>query len=75
MSDSIPAVFENGVFRPLTKVEMPEGEEVEVFLISKDQQSSFRSREILRSIAELPIEGKNGKYSGEDHDEILYPKE
>jgi predicted DNA-binding antitoxin AbrB/MazE fold protein len=75
MSNSIPAVFENGVFRPLEKVEISEGEEVEVLLISRHQHSPVRSREILKTIAELPIEGKNGNFSSEDHDEILYPKE
>ncbi|MFN0140067.1 MAG: antitoxin family protein [Pyrinomonadaceae bacterium] len=74
MSHTIPAIFENGVFRPLEKVELNNGEEVEMILLDKTQHNPKRSREILNEIAKLPIEGGENGFSGRDHDQVLYPK-
>lgn len=74
MSHTISAIFENGVFRPLEKVELTNGEEVEVILLDRAETSPKRSLEILTEIANLPMEGSTNGFSGEDHDQILYPK-
>lgn len=74
MSHTIPAIFENGVFRPLEKVELTNGEAVEVILLDKADTDPRRSREILTELAKLPIEGNTNGFSGQDHDQILYPK-
>ena len=68
MSHTIPAVFENGVFRPLEKVELDNGEEVEVILLDRADTRPKRSREILSAIAGLPMEDDTNGFSGEDHD-------
>ena len=75
MSHTIPAIFENGVFRPLEKVELDNGEEVEVILLDKADTGPQKSRDILAEIAALPMEGNTNGFSGADHDQILYPKE
>lgn len=74
MSHTIPAIFENGVFRPLQKVELDNGEAVEVILLDRTDKTPKRSREILTDIANLPMEGDTNGFSGENHDQILYPK-
>lgn len=71
MSHTIPAIFENGVFRPLQKVELDNGEEVEVILLDRTDTTPKRSREILTEIANLPMEGDTNGFSGETHDQIL----
>ena len=74
MSHTISAIFENGVFRPLEKVELTNGEAVEVILLDRSETDPKRSREILTEIANLPMEGSTNGFSGQDHDQILYPK-
>jgi len=74
MSHTIPAVFENGIIRPLQHVELDNGEEVEVILLKKGDIDAAEARSILTRIAELPLEGLNEDFSGAEHDSILYPK-
>ena len=74
MSHTISAIFENGVFRPLEKVELNNGEAVEVILLDKTETNPKMSREILTEISKLPVEGSTNGFSGEDHDHVLYPK-
>jgi len=68
MSQTITAIFEDGVIRPLEEIELTNGEEVEVILVKKPQASPKESRKILSEIAALPVEGSNNGFSGEDHD-------
>lgn len=74
MSESISAIFENGKFRPLSNVDLDEGEEVNVILLRKSDSDPVESRRILSRIASLPAEGSSDEFSGADHDTILYPK-
>jgi|CXWL01.1.fsa_nt_gi predicted DNA-binding antitoxin AbrB/MazE fold protein len=76
MSHTIAAIYENGVFRPLEKVDLDNGEEVEVILLDRAEPNSpQRSRDILAEIAALPMESNTNGFSGKDHDDILYPKQ
>jgi len=75
MSRQIQAVYENGVIRPLEPVHLAEGEELDVILISRQARSPRKAAQILADIAKLPIEGKTDEFSGEHHDQILYPNE
>jgi len=75
MSQQIQAVYENGVIRPLEPVHLAEGEELDVILISRQAKNPRPSARILADIAKLPIEGKTDEFSGEQHDQILYPNE
>lgn len=74
MSEHISAIYENGTFRPLSKVDIDEGEEVDVILVRKSDSDPADSRRVLSRIASLPIEASDGEFSGADHDTILYPK-
>ena len=75
MSKQIQAVYENGMIRPLEPVQLAEGEELDVILISRQARDPRASARILADIAKLPIEGKTDEFSGEQHDRILYPNE
>lgn len=75
MSHTIAAIYENGVFRPLERVDLDNGEKVEVILLDRADASPQKSREILSAIAALPMEGNSNGFSGKDHDDILYPKQ
>ncbi len=83
MSDTIPAVFDSGVFRPLEPVELAEGTQVIVQVPAAAVQSAEFSpeelarqqsaiREFLDRMGALPDEGPNDGFSGRDHDKILY---
>lgn len=74
MTHTITAIYENGIIRRLEKVELDNGETVEVILLNKTDADPTRSRQILSEIASLPIESESNGFSGEDHDQILYPK-
>ena len=73
MSHTIPAVYENGLIRPLEEVVLKEGEEVSV-IIGNNDVSAEKARDILASIAALPLENPGDRFSGADHDTVLYPK-
>lgn len=74
MSSVIHAIYENGVIRPFGPVGLADGDEVDVFLLKKDHLDPQRTRQTLNEIADLPIEGEPDNFSGENHDEVLYPK-
>ena len=74
MSHTIAAIYENGVFRPSERVDLDNGEEVEVILLDRSEPTSpQRSRDILAEIAALPVESSTNGFSGNSHDDILYP--
>lgn len=82
----IEVIYENGVFRPLRPVELPEGSRGEVFVLpeaTEDQipadghespgQKAYR---LIQAIADLPLERQPDERTNiaEHHDDILYPK-
>lgn len=73
MSQQIYAVYTGGVIRPLEPVSLTEGETLNILLLPEQKQSKVSPIEILSSIAGLSIEGKDDGFSGEDHDQVLYP--
>ncbi len=75
MNRTIRAIYEDGVFLPLERVDLDNGEEVGVILLDKVDTGPQKSQKILAEIAALPMEGNTNGFSGEDHDQILYPKE
>jgi len=75
MSHTIAAIYENGVFRPLERVDLDNGEEVEVILLDRSETDPQNASEILSAIAAMPMEGNTNGFSGIDHDDILYPKQ
>jgi predicted DNA-binding antitoxin AbrB/MazE fold protein len=56
--------------QPIT---LEEGSKVQVIIIPlESNEQPKRTLEILKKIAELPIEGKIDTFDGKDHDQVLY---
>jgi predicted DNA-binding antitoxin AbrB/MazE fold protein len=84
MNESIPAVFVEGVFRPLGPVDLAEGTEVAIPLpragskvsgeLTPEQLAKQRAaiEALIAEIEALPPEGPDDGFSGRDHDKILY---
>lgn len=89
--ETIKAVYEGGVFRPLNPVELPEGVWVEVNVIgqngrqaTEDDQSPRKATKplvgeelaaLLAEIDALPLEGEPDPTLSTRYREILYPKQ
>ena len=74
MTETLKAIYRDGTLvinRPLL---ITNGDEVEVVVIAEDRSRSDGGKvaERLAEIAALPLEGKTDKFSGRDHDRILY---
>jgi predicted DNA-binding antitoxin AbrB/MazE fold protein len=75
MSQTISAIYENGVLRPEKPLEVSEGTQVElVITVLENKKQNKTPAELLAEIAALPSEGKGEKFSNRDHDRILYGK-
>jgi predicted DNA-binding antitoxin AbrB/MazE fold protein len=73
MTTTVEAIYEQGVLRLKEPISLAEGAEVEVIVISREPAvGEPRPAEILAAIATLPLEGEEGKFSGRNHDSILY---
>ena len=89
MDQSIQAVYEHGVFKPLGPVALNEHEVVSITIglpaetarqISEDSESADRQREVLLRFIEemksMPDNNPKDGLSNRDHDQILYgPKQ
>ncbi len=75
MTKQIEAVYENGVLRPVHPINIPEGEHLQLIVItSGDAPQNGNAAASLAEIAALPIEGDSDAFSGRDHDTLLYPQ-
>ncbi len=74
MTKEIEAVYEQGVFRPLEPLGLPEGARLRIIFVSRHEESTQRAADRLAEIAALPLEGATDEFSGKDHDSILYPQ-
>jgi predicted DNA-binding antitoxin AbrB/MazE fold protein len=73
MSTSVEAIYENGVFRPVQRVDLAEGTRVEVIVIARESPPRKRTpAEIAAEIAAMDVESDSEGFSGRDHDQILY---
>src|SRR6185437_2880134 len=73
MTNRITAVFEHGVFRPVTPVTLHEGARVELAFESEQPLKAPQAMlEDIEEIARMPLEGPNDGFPGADHDRILY---
>lgn len=83
MQDSVPAIYEGGLLRPLVPLALPEGAEVALRIVPPAHVANVEREErlarqklaidkILRDAKELPPEGIDDGFSGADHDSILY---
>ncbi len=73
MSQTISAVYENGTLILDEPLAVSNGVKVEIIVVPPKKQVQEKTpAEILAELAALPIEGKTDKFSGRDHDKILY---
>jgi predicted DNA-binding antitoxin AbrB/MazE fold protein len=72
MSEKISATYENGVLVLEKPLSVSEGSKVEIIVVKKKTKKT--PAELLAEIAALPLEGKGEKFSGREHDRILYGK-
>jgi len=82
MENTVPAIYEGGLLRPLIPLSLPDGAQVELRIETKtvvdsEQQDRLAKQrraieKILRDAKELPLEGIDDGFSGSDHDSILY---
>lgn len=80
MSYDVEAVFDDGVFRPLVPIAIPNGQQVRLHVeerAAEDGAEIIAQRkaaiaEFLRLAEELPPEGPDDGFSGADHDRVLY---
>lgn len=75
MTKQVEAVYEQGRLRPLEPLQLPEGARLRIILVTRDEADARATpAEILAEIAGLPLEGAPDRFSGEDHDAVLYPQ-
>lgn len=79
MTHEVRAIYENGQFRPLEPVALPEHGLVSLVITSAgtgNATPSSGNKENLQAaldrVAQLPIEGPDDGFSGADHDLVLY---
>ena len=72
MTATIQAVFENGVLRRLSPLDLDEGQTVEVLIADKETVAAEDAATILGEIAALPVEGGGDPWTSRDHDQVLY---
>lgn len=74
MTKPITAVYQAGVLRPTTPLDLADGTRVELILVSEGKNGKQPKRSaasILAEIAALPTAGGDPRTS-EEHDKILY---
>lgn len=65
MTKQIEAVYENGVLRPVHPINIPEGEHLQLIVITRqDAPQNGNAAASLAEIAALPIEGDSDAFSG-----------
>lgn len=80
MDQQLPAIFENGVLRPLVPLDLPEQSQVSIVVRAdetatapfdlKKQQDALD--EMFREIQKIPQTPVNDGLSNRDHDHIIY---
>lgn len=74
MSQKIKAVYENGTLVLDKPLAISNGSKVEIVVVSDKEEAGFVAKR-LAEIAAMPLEGDGEKFSGRDHDQILYGKD
>ena len=74
MTTTVKAVYENGVFRPVNPIDLPEGTPVEFTLTMEDGlPDAAATAAAMARIAALPHEGDaSDQFVSENHDHYLY---
>lgn len=68
----IEAIYESGVLRLLEPIDLAENTQVQVIVIPKEKTTHQKSpREILKEIADIPMEGKEEGFLGQEHEQFI----
>ncbi|MCZ7398587.1 MAG: antitoxin family protein [Candidatus Methanoperedens sp.] len=71
MSEAIPAIYEDGKFKPLQRVNLPEHKHVHLILIPEEEAALLKSQN--RELSKIVGIGKCGKTDvARKHDKYLY---
>jgi predicted DNA-binding antitoxin AbrB/MazE fold protein len=71
MTEAIPAVYENGIFKPLQKVDLPEHKHVHLMVMPEDEAELLNSQK--KAMSKIIGAGSSGltDVAGK-HDHYLY---
>ena len=73
MNQTVSAIYENGVLKLEKLLEIADGVKVEIVVIAPNAKTQKKnSTELLAKVAALPSESAGEKFSGREHDRILY---
>lgn len=73
MALRLEAIYEQGILRLLSPLNLSEGAKVEIIVVEKHMGWDAKdAAETLLRIAALPQEGETSPISEEDHDKIIY---
>jgi predicted DNA-binding antitoxin AbrB/MazE fold protein len=71
MTESIPAVYEDGIFRPLQKVNLPEHKHVHIMVMPEDEEELLQSQQ--KALSKIIGKGSSGLTNvASEHDRYLY---
>lgn len=71
MTESIPAVYEDGIFKPLQKVNLPEHKHVHIMVMAEDELELLQSQQ--KALSKIIGKGSSGLTSvSSEHDRYLY---
>ena len=71
MTESIPAVYEDGIFKPLQKVNLPEHKHVHLMVMPEDELELLQSQQ--KALSKIIGKGSSGITSvSSEHDRYLY---
>lgn len=76
MSNSVIAIYEDGVFKPLQKVSLPEHQKIELIILRNDDDSIDLVKSQKKAISELTGIGNSGLTNvARNHNRFLYKKD
>jgi len=71
MPEAIPAVYEDGMFKPLQMVDLPEHKHVHLILIPEEEAALLKSQK--KELSKIVGTGRSGKTDvARKHDRYLY---
>jgi len=71
MTEAIPAVYEDGIFKPLQKVDLPEHKHVHLMVMPEDESELLKSQK--KALSKIIGVGSSGFTDvAKKHDQYLY---
>lgn len=76
MSNSVTAIYEDGVFRPLQKVNLPEHQKIKLIILQNEDDSINLVKFQKKALTKLSGIGNSGFTDiARKHDKFLYKKD